>query len=1030
MKTFLIFWRLARNFLAQLAILSLVLEQLIFVSASSARAADLPITPDGSTNTQIDHAANGVPIVNIVAPNAGGLSHNKFNDYNVNQGGLILNNAIGSQNGIIQTQIGGLINDNANLANSGAASIILNEVTSSNISQINGYTEIAGKKADLVLANPNGFVMNGAGFVNVSRFTAAVGSSNQFNPNPADLTFRLSDNAYAVTHGFLPKLTIMGAGIDLENVTSTDLVANLMNIVAPVYAGNNDVNFRAGDQAFNYLTKEVVSDNANRGSNLPDEVAIDASALGKIQAGRIFIIATKEGFGIKYSGDLLASRAGIVIDNQGNITYNNIASEAGNIEVTSRKGSITQNGISHAKDSASDIRLNAFGNIINSGQFVSARNINLETKAAFRNESAALNLSDDDFTIDAVDFVNLGQISANRDLEIKATTLNNSAKLVAGRNLTLTAPQITNEDSIYANNKITITAANYLTNNKEIISLGKGLITAEDGTVSGNADDGIVINAKTLNNNRDIKAKNNIAINTNDLNNNTAGSAILALKNISLNAITIDNSNANIQAGRNLTLRNLTLNSPVFASRFGVTSQATSITNAGGAFYAGTLLDFDLGNADYTILGKLESAGSTKIKAVNVTNKTNLKANSSIEIIATDKFTNGVFSGDNSNNKIVAGTALTITASNLLSNYGTVSSGTDLSLTSRYGNINNNVNAEIIAGKRYKMELEDGRKAWINTGALSLSAKNGAVNQNSLNSIVANGDYSLDVVDFVNTGRVDVAGNLTLNVSRNLVNEAYAMIFSGGNMNLNVVGSLTNNYGAVIYSEGNLTIQKYASTNPLLNPLSNRTFSLTNYGNIETYLGKNIVIKADTFLNSRTVDPIIGLIGTSDDCVLTGGGGIDCGATTEDRAALNHGLYSWRRTGGDPWGEFGYTTYYEATQGSVNPASKSATISSGGTLDIDSGAFTNYISEIYSKGNMTISANNTDNFNKSFTYGKTVTLKKDYDGIGPWTSWCGGGSPCRRSSYSFSNFSTYLSYIKSGGSLRTRRKSNFPKNLN
>jgi filamentous hemagglutinin len=52
---------------------------------------------------------------------------------------LIINNAIGNQNGVVQTQIGGLINDNANLKNSGAASIILNEVTSNNISPIKGY---------------------------------------------------------------------------------------------------------------------------------------------------------------------------------------------------------------------------------------------------------------------------------------------------------------------------------------------------------------------------------------------------------------------------------------------------------------------------------------------------------------------------------------------------------------------------------------------------------------------------------------------------------------------------------------------------------------------------------------------------------------------------------------------------------------------------------------------------------------------------------------------------------------------------
>ena len=394
--------RIAKNFLAQFAIVALIFEQFLFVTISTARAADLPITPDGSTNTQIDRAANNVPIVNIAAPNSSGLSHNRFRDYNVNQNGLILNNAIGSQNGVIQTQIGGLINDNANLKNSGAASVILNEVTSSNISQINGYTEVAGRKADLILANPNGIQMNGTGFINVSKFTAVIGSANQINPNINDLTFSLSGNAYELTHGFLPKLTILGAGIDLENITSTDLVANVMNIVAPIYASSNDVNLRTGDQTFNYLTKTVTSDNSTPGSNLPSEVAIDASALGKIQAGKIFIVATKEGFGIKYSGDLLASRSGITIDNQGNIDYGNLASEIGNISITSQKGSITQNGISQTKNIGSDIKLKALGNITNYGQFLSAKNINLETSATFANDSSALNISDNDFTIKAL----------------------------------------------------------------------------------------------------------------------------------------------------------------------------------------------------------------------------------------------------------------------------------------------------------------------------------------------------------------------------------------------------------------------------------------------------------------------------------------------------------------------------------------------------------------------------------------------------------------------------------------------------
>lgn len=930
--------RASKKFLVNLAVVSLLLEQFIFAVASTAYAADLPITPDGSTNTQIDRAANNVPIVNIAAPNAGGISHNKYNDYNVNQSGLILNNAIGSQNGVNQTQIGGLINDNANLKNSGAASIILNEVTSNNISQINGYTEIAGKKADLVLANPNGFVMNGAGFVNVSRFSAVVGSSNQFNPNPNDLTFRLSDNAYAVTHRFLPKLTIMGSGVDLEDITSTDLVANVMNIVAPIYGGSNDVNLRTGDQTFNYLTKAVTSDNSTPGSNLPDEVAIDASALGKIQAGRIFIIATKEGFGIKYSGDLLASRSGVTIDNQGNIDYNNIASEVGDILVASQKGSITQSGISQTKDSGSDIKLNAFGNITNSGQFLSTKNINIDSGATFRNDSAALNLSDNDFTIDAVDFINLGQIAANRDLDITATNqITNSAKLVGGRNLKLTAPQITNDDSIYAGNKITVTATDYLTNNKDIISLGLGLVEAEDGIISGNADDGIEITAKTLNNNKQIAANNNITINSNILNNNTADSLILGLNNVNLNAVTIDNSSANIQAASTLTLRNLTLNSPTIASSFGVTSQATTITNTSGTFYAGTLLDFDLGNADYTIIGSLESAGNTKIKAVNITNKTNLQANGAIEITATDKFTNGVFSGDNSNNKIIGGTNLSITAANLLSNYGTLSSSTNLTLTSTNNNINNNINAEIIGG----------------VGILSLSAKNGTVNQNSLHSLVSSGDLTLDVTDFDNTGRVDIAGDFTLNVANNLTNEAGALIYSGGNMELNVVNNLTNNSGAVIYSEGDLTIQKYALTNPLYNSANNKSNLVNNIsGQIISY-GGNMRIDATTFTNERAIDPFNSLLDPQT---------AEIAMYYTNSKPSHYYEYNWVHNNDGCWGNWCNEKYSgEYAKQLTNAGSIASYIQSGGTLTVNTGTLNNLASNITAVGNITINANTLNN---------------------------------------------------------------------
>ncbi|WP_169313148.1 filamentous hemagglutinin N-terminal domain-containing protein, partial [Acetonema longum] len=82
----------------------------------------------------------------------------------------ILNNATQTA----QTTLAGTVQANANLQGK-AASLILNEVTGTGRTNLNGTLEVAGTKAAVVIANPNGITVNGFGAINADRISLVTG---------------------------------------------------------------------------------------------------------------------------------------------------------------------------------------------------------------------------------------------------------------------------------------------------------------------------------------------------------------------------------------------------------------------------------------------------------------------------------------------------------------------------------------------------------------------------------------------------------------------------------------------------------------------------------------------------------------------------------------------------------------------------------------------------------------------------------------------------------------------------------------
>ncbi|MGK4354966.1 hemagglutinin repeat-containing protein [Enterobacter cloacae] len=618
------------------ALLSVLLATQPLLSAVAAS-----ITPSG--NTQIDKAANGVPVVNIATPNQSGISHNKYNDYNVGKEGLILNNATGQLN---QTQLGGLIQNNPNLKAGQEAKGIINEVTGANRSNLQGYTEVAGKAANVIVANPYGITCNGCGFINTPNVTLTTGKP------VLDASGKLQ--FLDVTQG---AVTIEGAGLNGSQSDAVSIISRATEINAQLHA--KDLRVVAG-------ANRVAADgsvSALKGEGTAPKVAVDTGALGGMYANRIRLVSSETGVGVNLGnlnarqGDIALSSAGKVVlkdtlasgsttVNAADVTLRGDHKAGGNVTVSGQtaltldqahvaadnnlqlttRGTLTQNG--GAFTAANDATL-AATTLIQSADARASAGRHLAVNAQ---KNAALNgsvVAGQQLSVKGGELVQQGSLSA-AEIALTAQTLTQESRSTtnASGNIALTTSGHSQlKGSTAAGHSLAVSAGS-LANHGALAAVADARINtgkfSNTGTVQGNSltvsgtdiiSSGTLKSASTL----DIRARNatlsgetgakgkTTVTASGNLNNS---GALISDDTLTLNAAQIVNS------GTLSGVRGLTTSAETF------TASAKSVTHSDG--------DVALNNTDTTLAGETSAGGAVTVqgRSLNTTATAQTQGNS------------------------------------------------------------------------------------------------------------------------------------------------------------------------------------------------------------------------------------------------------------------------------------------------------------------------------------------------------------------------------------------------------------------
>ena len=451
--------------------------------------ATLPMTPDRSSPNHpvVGISASGAPLVNIVAPNQAGVSLNNFVHYNVGtKGAVIVNTPRGAQ-----TQIAGWVQGNPLMGNS-PARLIINQVTSGNPTRLLGMTEIAGHRANLVIANPAGITCAGCGFINVPRVSLATARPG-FN---ADGTLA----GFDVVRG---QIGVTGAGLDARG-SAIDLIARAMQINGEVWA--ESIKATAGGNRVSYVDGAATSQ-AGKGDK--PGIAIDVQALGGMYANSVHLIGTEAGVGVRIAGTVNSLTGDLQLSANGDVTIEPVGRMQAGSEMRIDATNLTNLGGIVSRDA---VRLNASATLLNDGVIGTLSNAGLSGRDVNNRGQVLAGLNA------------MGTPSGPGSITLTGINVTSSGVLAAGDNVNATGTIVSLDRSlIYAASALNL-RGDQSVSTREVVATAlnatvksNGTFTNDAGTLDTVAD--AKIDARTLSNRGGLLVGQKLNVDAGDVDN-------------------------------------------------------------------------------------------------------------------------------------------------------------------------------------------------------------------------------------------------------------------------------------------------------------------------------------------------------------------------------------------------------------------------------------------------------------------------------------------------------------------------------